>query len=190
VQELKDRIREQGRNLGNGIIKVDGFLTHQVYLHLMTLAGRELARRFTHTGANKVLTVEISGIAPAVLTALAMQVPLVFARKAKPITMPSQVYETTAPSHTKGGLVPIIISPEYLGPGDRVLIVDDFLATGQTIAALARLVQESGASLVGIGAVIEKSFEGGRQHLSPLNVPIESLVVIERMDDHQIVFAH
>jgi xanthine phosphoribosyltransferase len=117
-------------------------------------------------------------------------VPVIYARKAKPITMPDNVYRELAPSHTKGHLVELMVSPEVLQPGERVLIIDDFLATGQTIAALARVVQRSGATLIGIGAVIEKTFEGGRAFLqSQFNVPIESLVVISDMSDGRIVFA-
>ena len=126
---------------------------------------------FAASGATKVLTAEISGIAPAAFTALALGVPMIYARKVRPITMPTPVFEQQAPSHTKGTMVSLIVSPEFLTPPDRVLIIDDFLATGQTIAALARIVAESGATLVGIGSCIEKSFEGGRALLQPLNVP-------------------
>lgn len=189
MQELKERILRDGRHLGNGILKVDSFLTHQVDLSLMMRVGQELARRFWGLGVTKVLTAEISGIAPAVLTAYALGVPVIYARKHKPITMPDKVYRQTAPSHTKGGVVEMNVSPEFLGKGDRVLIVDDFLATGQTIAALARIVQESGATLVGIGCVIEKTFEGGRKLLAPLGVPIESLAIIKEMVGDKIIFA-
>jgi len=188
MRELKERILRDGRHLGGGILKVDSFLTHQVDLGLMMRVGQELARRFWGMGVTKVLTAEISGIAPAVLTAYALGVPVVYARKHKPITMPSEVYHQTAPSHTKGGVVEMNVSPEFLGKGERVLIVDDFLASGQTIGALARIVQESGATLVGIGCVVEKSFEGGRSLLSSLDVPIESLAVIAAMEGERIVF--
>ncbi len=188
MEELKERIRRDGKHLGRGILKVDSFLTHQVDLQLMMRAGQEMARRFKDVGATKVLTAEISGIAPAAFTALALGVPMIYARKVRPVTMPSRVYEQTAPSHTKGSIVHLIVSPEFLGPGERVLIVDDFLATGQTIAALARIVAESGATLVGIGSCIEKSFEGGRTLLRPWNVPIHALALIQRLDGDEIVF--
>jgi len=186
MQALRERIAREGRNLGKGILKVDSFLNHQVDAPLMLDVGREMARRFANQGVSKVLTAEISGIAPALTTALALGVPVIYARKAKPITMPANVYCETAPSHTKGKMVELLVSPEFLGPADRVLIVDDFLASGQTIQALARVVEQSGATLVGVGAVIEKSFEGGRELLTPLGVPIESLVVITAMNDGQI----
>jgi len=189
VDILKQRIREEGQNMGGGILKVDGFINHQVDATLMMLVGKEIARRMGRLGANKVLTAEISGIAPAVMTAWALDVPVVYARKHKPITMPDEVYVQRAPSHTKGKGVELMVSPEFLGPGDRVLIVDDFLATGQTISALVGLVRQSGAELVGIGTVIEKGFEKGRQELEDLGVPVEAVVVIERMEGDEIIFA-
>lgn len=189
IEVLKERIRREGRNLGGGILKVDSFINHQVDPELMVEVGQELAGRFAGVGATKVLTAEISGIAPALTTALALGIPVVYARKTKPITMPDRVYRQTAPSHTKGRHVELMASPEFLRPSDRILIVDDFLATGQTISALVRLVEEAGAELVGIGTLIEKEFEGGRALLERLGVPIESLVVIADMSDGRIVFA-
>lgn len=188
MDALKLRILTDGKNLGNGILKVDGFINHQVDPQLMYECGRELAARFGGVVVTKVLTAEISGIAPALTTALHLGVPVVYARKQKPITMPNEVFLTLAPSHTKGRTVELIVSPEYLGKEERVLIIDDFLASGQTILGLARLAQTAGAQIIGIGAVIEKSFEGGRKLLESLGVPIESLVMIESMDDGKITF--
>jgi xanthine phosphoribosyltransferase len=189
MKMLEERIRRDGRNLGNGILKVDGFINHQVDPLLMDACGEELAKRFTGIIATKILTAEISGIAPALMTALHLNLPVVYARKHKPITMPDQVFLTLAPSHTKGRDVELIISPEYLHMGDRVIIVDDFLASGATILGLVRLAQTAGAQVVGIGALVEKIFEGGRQALSHLKVPIESLACIQFMSDDQIVFS-
>jgi xanthine phosphoribosyltransferase len=189
MQALKDRILRDGRNLGNGILKVDGFINHQVDPTLIDACGRELARRFAGVGATRVLTAEISGIAPALMTARHLGLPVVYARKAKPITMPNEVFLTLAPSHTKGRTVELIVSPEYLARGERVLIIDDFLATGQTIMGLARLAQVAGSALVGVGALIEKTFEGGRDVLQPLGVPVEALARITDMADGRIVFA-
>jgi len=188
MQQLKELIQKKGINLGNGILKVDSFINHQVDPKLMEQCGQEFARRFAHVKPSRVLTAEISGIAPALMTARALEIPVVFARKSKPITMPDQVYLTVAPSHTKGVLVELIVSPEYLRHGERVLIIDDFLASGATINGLVRLTQAAGATLVGIGALIEKEFEGGREKLAFLNVPIESLVCITSMENGQIVF--
>lgn len=189
MELLRERIRKEGKHLGNGILKVDGFINHQVDPVLMDACGRELARRFAHVGATKVLTAEISGIAPALTTAFHLGLPVVYARKTRPITMPDQVFLTLAPSHTKGRMVELIVSPEYLGHGERILIIDDFLATGATILGLVRLAQAAGAQVVGIGALIEKTFEGGRAALQSLGVPIESLVVITAMEGERIVFA-
>jgi xanthine phosphoribosyltransferase len=187
VEELIERIRRDGRNLGNGILKVDGFINHQVDPALMEACGKELAARFTGLGATKVLTAEISGIAPALMTARYLNLPVVYARKNKPITMPDQVFLTLAPSHTKGRMVELIISPEYLAGHEKILIIDDFLASGATIMGLVRLAQAAGASLVGIGTLIEKTFEGGRALLRPLGIPIESLACITSMDDGKVI---
>jgi xanthine phosphoribosyltransferase len=186
---LEERIIKNGRNLGNGILKVDGFINHQVDPQLMDACGREFAERFKNLGATKVLTAEISGIAPALLTALHLKLPVVYARKTKPVTMPDQVFLTLAPSHTKGRTIELIVSPEFLAEGDRVLIIDDFLATGQTILGLVRLAQAAGAEVLGIGALIEKTFDGGRELLSSVGVPVEALAVIIDMQDGKIVFA-
>lgn len=189
MQALKERILAEGQNLGGGILKVDGFINHQVDPGLMEACGEELARRFADIGATKVLTAEISGIAPALTTAGQLNLPVVYARKHKPITMPDQVFLTLTPSHTKGRTVELIVSPEYLGAKERVLIIDDFLASGQTILGLVRLAQAAGASIVGIGALVEKAFEGGRAALEYLNVPIESLAIISRMEGDEITFS-
>jgi xanthine phosphoribosyltransferase len=189
MRELQERISREGKNLGNGILKVDGFINHQVDPVLMDACGRELAKRFRDIGATKVLTAEISGIAPAVTTAYHLGLPVVYARKTKPITMPDQVFLTLSPSHTKGRMVELIVSPEYLGHGERVLIIDDFLATGATILGLVRLAQTAGSTVVGIGALIEKTFEGGREALSVLEVPVVALVQITSMEGNQIKFA-
>jgi len=189
MNALKDRIRAEGRNLGNGILKVDGFINHQVDPSLMYECGRELAARFSTLGATKILTAEISGIAPAVMTAHHLKIPVVYARKTKPITMPDQIFLTLAPSHTKGRNVELIVSPEYLAKGERILIIDDFLASGQTILGLVRLAQAAGSTVIGIGALVEKTFEGGRNALSTFNIPIESLAIITDMSDGKIVLA-
>jgi xanthine phosphoribosyltransferase len=188
LQILKDRILHEGKNLGNGILKVDGFINHQVDPALMDACGREFANCFQEVGATKILTAEISGIAPALTTAYHLGLPVVYARKHKPITMPDQVFLTLTPSHTKGRIVELIISPEYLGAGERVVVIDDFLATGATILGLVRLAQTAGASIVGIGALVEKTFEGGRQVLQFLGVPIVSLVTITSMEGDHIEF--
>jgi len=189
MQELKERIMKEGRNLGGGILKVDSFLNHQIDPGLMTRLGQELARRLAKTRPTKVLTAETSGIAPALATAAALGIPVVFARKSPPLTMDYTIVKETCRSRTHDKMVELMVSTEYLTPQDRVLIIDDFLATAQTINALARLVAKVNATLVGVGTVIEKEFEHGRINAQGLTVPIESLAVIASMDDGKIVFA-
>lgn len=180
---LKKRILQDGKNLGNGILKVDNFINHQVDPAMMDACGEEFARLFAGVGATRILTAEISGIAPALMTARHMGLPVVYARKSKPVTMPDTVYLTVAPSHTKGRMVELIVSPEYLSRGERVLIIDDFLASGSTILGLIRLAQAAGSEVVGVGTLIEKTFEGGREALAHLNIPVYSLAAINRMDE-------
>lgn len=186
---LRERIQSEGRYLGDGILKVDVFMNHQVDPLLMQGIGYEFARRFRAQDPTKILTAETSGIAPALAAGMMLQVPVVFARKSKPLTLSHEPYQADAPSHTKGGHVTLMVSHEFLSPGERVLIIDDFLASTLTIRALANIVEQSGATLVGIGAVIEKAFEGGRGKLRDLNVQVESLAVIERFEGDKIIFA-
>jgi xanthine phosphoribosyltransferase len=188
MKQLRDRIARDGQILGNGILKVDSFVNHQVDPALMDACGREFAKRFVNVGATKILTAEISGIAPALTTGIHLGLPVVYARKNKPVTMPDQVYLTLAPSHTKGRMVELIVSPEYLANNEKVLIIDDFLASGATILGLVRLAEAAGSQVVGIGALIEKDFEGGREALKPLGVQIESLACIASLDNGRITF--
>lgn len=189
MKALQERILAEGLNLGRGILKVDSFINHQVDPALMRECALEFARRFKSLDPTKVLTAEISGIAPAVLTALELGVPVVYARKHKPITMPDTVFLTTAPSHTKGHNVDLMVSPEYLGAKERVVIIDDFLASGQTILGLMRLAKAAGAQVLGVGALIEKTFEGGRETLEAAGLKVEALARIISMTDDRIVFA-
>ncbi len=189
MERLKECIRREGVYLGDGILKIDSVINHQVDADLMLEAGAEFARVFADTNPTRVLTAEVSGIIPALTTAYALGVPLVYARKHKPITMQEPVFVEFAPSHTKGGEVSLMVSPEFISAEDRVLIIDDFLATGKTIAAMARIVENAGAVLVGVGALIEKAFEGGREALDYLDTRVVSLVTIaELRDDGTIIF--
>ena len=189
MEALKQRILKDGKYLGNGILKVDNFINHQVDAGLMDACGAEFARLFANTGATRILTAEISGIAPALMAARHLNLPVVYARKSKPVTMPDTVYLTVAPSHTKGRMVELIVSPEYLARGERVIIIDDFLASGATILGLVRLAQAAGSEVVGIGTLIEKTFEGGRAALGSLGVPVHALAMIAAMDENGIRFA-
>ena len=190
MQLLKDRIRREGENLGRGILKIDSFLNHQVDPDLMVAAGEAIAARFADSRPTRILTAEVSGIIPAVMAGRALgNLPVVYARKHKPITMREPVYVDTAPSHTKGGEVLLMVSPEFLSADDRILIVDDFLASGRTIDALARIVAAAGATLVGIAAVVEKTFEGGREQLAHWGVPVVALATISDMSEGKIVIS-
>ncbi len=188
MEELKQRIRAEGQNLGDGILKIDSILNHQIDARLIMRCGQALAERFTGKGITRILTAEVSGIAPAFATAAAMNVPVVYARKTKPVTMYGPVFLETAPSHTKGMDVQLLVAAEFMPPGEHVLIIDDFLASGRTLKSLIRIVHSARCELVGIGAVVEKTFEGGRAALERYNVPIETLVTITSMDNGTIHF--
>ncbi len=187
MKSLRDRIRREGENLGRGILKIDSFLNHQIDPELMEEAGEVIAGRFAAAQPTRVLTAEVSGIIPATMAGKALgNLPVVYARKHKPITMREPVFVDSAPSHTKGGEVMLMVSPEFLSADDRILIVDDFLATGRTIDALARIVQSAGAELVGIATIVEKIFEGGRDELAHWGVPILALATIVDMSEGKI----
>jgi xanthine phosphoribosyltransferase len=191
MEALKKRILAEGRNLGSGILKIDSILNHQIPPDLMLEVGKEMAERFKGVKVDRILTAEISGIAPALMTGLALGVPIVYARKTKPITMFGPVFLETAPSHTKGTEVNLLVAAEFLPPNQDVLIVDDFLATGKTLRALVRIVEGAQSRIVGVGVVVEKTFEGGRDYMRQkgYTMPIEALTVITSMDDGKIIFA-
>ncbi|MCY4536767.1 MAG: xanthine phosphoribosyltransferase [Chloroflexi bacterium] len=187
MQALIERIRSEGKNLGGGILKVDSIINHQLDPPLMEGMGKAFARRFSNVAIDRILTAEISGIAPALMTGIELSVPVVYARKKKPITMAGPVYLETAPSHTKGGETLLLVAAEFLHAGENVLIIDDFLATGQTLLALARIVASANANLVGVGVVVEKTFEGGRERmLEKHDVPIQALATITSMEGETI----
>ncbi|MEM6282744.1 MAG: xanthine phosphoribosyltransferase [Chloroflexota bacterium] len=189
---LRERILAEGENLGGGILKIDGLLNHQIQPDLMLQIGEEFARLFEDIDIDRILTAEISGIAPAISTGMILGVPVVYARKKKPITMAGPVFLETAPSHTKGDQVNLLVSAEFMHPGENVLIIDDFLATGATLLAMARIIKSAGANLVGVGCVVEKSFESGRQKLLDAgytDIPIEALATIINMANGDIHIA-
>lgn len=186
MQALVDRLLRDGVNLGNNILKVDGFINHQLDPHLTREIGKALAQQFRDAGVadvTKVVTAEVSGIAFALQTAMELGVESIYARKVRPVTMPRDSYTRRVTSPTKGHEVEIVLNPEYIGPQDRVLLVDDFLASGETLAALHDLVSQSGAKVTGFGCVIEKSFQEGRRVLAPYGLPIVSLAMIQSMDN-------
>lgn len=189
MKALVERIKAEGQNLGNGILKIDSLLNHQIYPDLMFQMGEELGRLFAGIPVDRILTAEISGIAPALMAGYVLKVPVVYARKLKPITMSGPVFLETAPSHTKGGEVNLLVSAEFLHADENVLIIDDFLASGKTLLALARMVKSAKSNLVGVGVVVEKTFEGGRDYMLKAgysNIPIHSLATILSMDNGKI----
>ncbi|MCF0149784.1 MAG: xanthine phosphoribosyltransferase [Firmicutes bacterium] len=186
---LEDRILKDGKGIGTEILKVDDFLNHQIDVQLLDEMGKEFARLFAHTGANKILTVESSGIAVAYPTARYMgNLPLVFAKKKKPSTMPEGAFVTEVFSFTKQTSTPIIVSKNYLGPDDKLLIIDDFLASGSAGLGLVDIVNQSGAQIVGFGAAIEKEFQGGAAKLRNLGIEVHSLAVIKEIVDGNVIF--
>ena len=188
MQLLEQRILSDGRLLPGGILKVDNFLNHQMDPMLLQAMAKEWARLFRDAGVTKVLTIEASGIAMAILVGLELQCPVVFAKKSKSKNIGGDVYQTEVPSFTHGNTNTVVVSRSYLGPEDRVLLIDDFLATGAALFGLKALVEQAGATLVGAGAAIEKRFQGGGDRLRAQGVRVESLARIAQMDDSGIRF--
>jgi len=188
MKVLEEKIREEGRVLSEGVLKVDAFLNHQIDPSLMVQIGKEFAGRFRNNRITKIITLESSGIAPALTTALELGAKVVFARKRKSLTLTDHVYVAQVYSFTKQETNEISISKEYLSEDDHVLIIDDFLANGQAALGLLELVQQAGASVAGIGIVIEKSFQEGRSKLEAAGIRVESLARIAELKDGEVTF--
>ncbi len=185
---LEERILQDGNVLGENILKVDSFLTHQVDYQLMKDMGKVLADKYRDQGITKVVTIEASGIAPAVYVAESLDVPMIFAKKHKNITMNEGILTAEVYSFTKQVTSTVSIASKFLTSEDRVLIVDDFLANGQAAKGLMEIIQQAGAKVVGIGIVIEKSFQDGRQLLEDAGMEVTSLARIEKFENGQVVF--
>ncbi|MBF0844056.1 xanthine phosphoribosyltransferase [Streptococcus danieliae] len=188
MQLLEQRILQDGNVLGENILKVDSFLTHQVDYQLMKEMGKVLADGYRDKGITKVVTIEASGIAPAIYVAESLEVPMIFAKKHKNITMTEGILTAEVYSFTKQVTSTVSIASKFLNENDRVLIVDDFLANGQAAKGLIEIIQQAGASIAGVGIVIEKSFQDGRQLIEDLDVPVSSLARIEKFENGQVVF--
>ena len=189
MEALKEKIRTDGVAIGKDIVKVDGFLNHQIDVKFLNEIGQEFARRFADVKIARILTVEASGIAIAACTAPHFGYPpVVFAKKAAPNTMVEGFYEEEARSFTKGTVSKLRVSKRFLHPGEQVLILDDFLAYGEASQALVEIVRKAGAEVAGIGIVIEKGFQGGSDKLRARGCRVESLAVIEKIEDGQITF--
>lgn len=187
---LEDRIRRDGVVKEGNVLKVDRFLNHQMDIELFQEIGKEFKRRFANENVNKILTIEASGIGIACIAAESFHVPVVFAKKTQTKNIAGEVYTTQVESFTHGRIYDIIVSKEFLGKGDRVLLIDDFLANGKALEGLAKLVQDFGAELVGAGVVIEKGFQRGGDAIRAKGIHLESLAIVESMNDKtgEIVF--
>jgi xanthine phosphoribosyltransferase len=189
MQVLKEKIINEGQAIGNEIVKVDGFLNHRIDVAFMEKLGKEFKTRFHDADINKVLTVESSGIIVAAMTAREFgNAPLVFAKKTAPSTMVDGFYGANVKSFTKGIVSTICVAKKYLDCDDRVLIIDDFLAHGEAALGLVNLVEQAGGKVVGIGAVIEKQFQGGSKRLRDKGYVVESLAVIAKIENGEIYF--
>jgi xanthine phosphoribosyltransferase len=188
MKQLQDKIKKEGKVLSNQVLKVDSFLNHQIDAFLMKEVGKEFAYRFKNDGITKIVTIESSGIAPSVMAALELNVPVVFARKRKSLTLTDQLLTAAVYSFTKQEENTIAVSGEHLTSEDRVLVIDDFLANGQAALGLAEIVEQAGASLAGIGIVIEKSFQEGGKILRDKGFRVESLARIKSLENHEVQF--
>ena len=190
MQLLKDRIRKDGKIKEGNVLKVDSFLNHQMDVNLFQEIGKEFKRRFADEEITKILTIEASGIGIACVAAEVFDVPVVFAKKTQTKNIAGDVYTTKVESFTHGRVYDIIVSKEFLGKGDKVLLIDDFLANGKALEGLAELVTKSGAELVGAGVVIEKGFQVGGDIIRSKGIHLESLAIVESMDEKtgEVVF--
>ncbi len=184
---LKERILKEGRSFEGGILKVDSFINHQMDPILMKSIGVEFVRRFGNLPINKIVTIEASGIAPAIMLGYLLELPVVFVKKAVPKTMVNMV-STTAHSFTKDKDYTICVSKDFLNKNDKVVFIDDFLANGNAAVGIYNLVQEAGAELYGMGFIIEKSFQDGGRRLRELDVRVESLAKIKELGNNKIIF--
>lgn len=189
MQLLKQKVMNEGIVLSNQVLKVDSFLNHQMDPVLMKEVGKEFKRLFSDQKIDRVLTIESSGIAPGIMTALELEVPLIFARKQKSLTLREDIYVEKVFSFTKQETNEITVSRKFIQPGERVLIVDDFLANGEAAFGLARIVEQAGAEVAGIGIVIEKAFQPGGRLLQEAGYRVESLVRIAALDNGIVTFA-
>ncbi|MBQ3077142.1 MAG: xanthine phosphoribosyltransferase [Clostridia bacterium] len=183
MQLLKDRIVKEGMVMEGNVLKVDSFLNHQMDVTLFNEIGKEFLRRFADKQVNKILTIEASGIGIACITAQHFGVPVVFAKKSKTLNIAGDVYSSRVTSYTHGREYDIIVSRRFLGAGDRVLLIDDFLANGAALVGLLDLAAQAGAEVVGAGIVIEKGFQPGGEMIRSRGIPLESLAIIETMDE-------
>ena len=188
MELLKNRIVKDGYILPGNIIKVDNFLNHQIDVDLMNEIGKEFKERFANVKVDKILTAEVSGIAIATIVAQYFDVPMVFAKKTESKNLDKEVYESEVYSYTKEKTYKIRVSKRYLNEGENILIIDDFLANGKALQSLLDIIEESGTNLVGVGIVIEKGFQQGGELIREKGINLESLAIIDSIDEGEIVF--
>jgi len=187
---LEEKIISDGQAISKDVLKVDAFLNHQIDSKLMFEIGKEFANLFANEGITKIVTIESSGIAPAVMTGLQLNVPVIFARKQKSLTLSEGLLTASVHSFTKNVTSNISISKKYLNDNDKILIIDDFLANGQAALGLVDLIHQANSTVVGIGIVIEKSFQSGAQKLKDLGLRVESLARIESLENGVVNFVN
>lgn len=185
---LKEKIVKEGKVLSDTVLKVDSFLNHQIDPLLMKEIGEEFASRYSEEVITKVLTIESSGIAPAVFLGLTIGAPVVFARKKKSLTLSNNLFSSSVHSFTKNETNEISVSKDFLSPDDNVLILDDFLANGEAVKGLLDIVNQAGANVVGVGIVIEKGFQKGGQELREQGIRVESLANIKSLANGKVDF--
>ena len=188
MQLLKDRILKDGTVKPGNVLKVDSFLNHQMDIPFINELGKEFKRRFADSPITKILTIEASGIGIACIVAQYFDVPVVFAKKSQSLNLDGEMYTTKIESFTHKKVYDVILSKKFLGPNDHVLIIDYFLANGCALNGLIEIVQSSGATLEGAGIVIEKGFQHGGDKLRERGIRVESLAIIDSMDDTSLVF--
>ena len=190
MQQMEEKILSEGQVLPGGILKVGSFLNQMIDTEFLREIGEEIRRLYAQDGVTKILTIESSGIAIAAAAGLQMGVPVVFAKKHKSSNVDGQVYTAVVHSYTHNTDYTIVVSSDYLKKGDRVLLVDDFLANGKALVGLTELVEQAGAELVGAAIAVEKGFQGGGDYLRAKGVRVESLAIVESMDDGVVTFRH
>ena len=188
MKALEEKILKEGKVLPGNILKVGSFLNHQLDVDFIMEMGKEIARLFGNSGVTKILTIETSGIAIAVGAAAAMHIPVVFAKKNKTSNISGDVYKTVVHSYTHGTDYTVVVEKDYLKKGDNILIVDDFLANGKALAGLFDIISQSGATAAGAACAIEKGFQRGGDELRAKGIRVESLALIDSMEDGNIVF--
>lgn len=190
MREMEEKILKEGKILSGGILKVGSFLNQKIDVIFLKTMGKEISELYKGAGANKILTIESSGIAIAVATGMEMNIPVVFAKKHRTSNVDGEAYVTRVHSFTHNEDYQVVVSKEYLVPSDRILLIDDFLANGNAVNGLIELVNQAGAEVIGIAAAIEKVFQGGGDELRAKGYRVESLAEIEIMSESGIIFRH